>query len=207
MTAGLLPAPTATTVAGRPLSATQAATRRRLLDAARELASGGGYEAVTMRAVAERAGVSPPTAYQYFASRDHVLVGVLSDLAAGTTALVTERPSRRRDPVERTVATLRRVVQRMEDEPTLFVALLRAYLSGAPEVRASREGMQSSMREWVDSALGQTEVPDREGVVSILEAVLLAGLVSLVMGANSPADIGDDLERAARLLLAAPTRT
>jgi TetR/AcrR family transcriptional regulator, cholesterol catabolism regulator len=192
---------TATTVAGRPLSATQAATRRRLLDAARELASEGGYEAVSMRAVAERAGVSPPTAYQYFASRDHVLVEVLSDLAAGTTALVTERPSRRRDPVERTVATLRRVVQRMEDEPTLFVALLRAYLSGAPEVRASREGMQSSMREWVDSALGPTEVPDREAVVSILEAVLLTGLVSLVMGANSPADIGDDLERAARLLL------
>ena len=140
VTAGLLPARTATTVAGRPLSATQAATRRRLLDAARELASEGGYEAVTMRAVAERAGVSPPTAYQYFASRDHVLVGVLSDLAAGTTALVTERPSRRRDPVERTVATLRRVVQRMEDEPTLFVALLRAYLSGAPEVRALPRG-------------------------------------------------------------------
>ena len=61
------------------------------------------------------------------------------------------------------------------------------------------------MREWVDSALpGQTEVPDREGVVSILEAVLLAGLVSLVMGANSPADIGDDLERWRPLLLSPP---
>ena len=83
---------TATTVAGRPLSATQAATRRRLLDAARELAAEGGYEAVSMRAVAERAGVSPPTAYQYFASRDHVLVEVLSDLAAGTTALVDRAP-------------------------------------------------------------------------------------------------------------------
>ena len=70
-------------------------------------------------------------------------------------------------------------------------------------VQQSAEAMQSSMREWVDSALGQTEVPDREAVVSVLEAVLLAGLVSLVMGANSPADIGDDLERATRLLLSA----
>jgi len=192
---------TQVTTAGRPLSATQAATRRRLLEGARDLATEGGYEAVSMRAVAERAGVSAPTAYQYFASRDHVLVEVLTDLAAGTTSIVTARPSRRRDPVERTVATLRRVVQRMEEEPTLFVALLRAFLSGAPEVRDSRAGMQSSMREWVDSALGPAEVSDREAMVSILEAVLLTGLVSLVMGDNSPSDIGDDLERAVRLLL------
>ena len=41
----------------RPLSATQSATRHRLLDAARALATEGGYEAVGMRAVAARAGV------------------------------------------------------------------------------------------------------------------------------------------------------
>ena len=188
-------------VAERPLSATQAATRRRLLDAARELATEGGYDAVNMRAVAQRAGVSPPTAYQYFASRDHVLVDVLIDLASGTSELFTARPSRRREPVERTVATLRRVVQRMEDEPQLFVALIRAYISGVPEVRHASGAMQSSMRVWIDSALGATPVPDRDAVVSILEAVLLTGMVSLVIGGRSPADIGDDLERAVRLLL------
>jgi AcrR family transcriptional regulator len=194
---------TQATTADRPLSATQAATRRRLLDAARELATEGGYEAVNMRAVAERAAVSPPTAYHYFASRDHVLVDVLTDLASATTSVITERPSRRRDPVERTVATLRRVVQRMEDEPTLFVALIRAYISGAPEVRHASVAMQSSMRVWIDSALGTEPVPDRDEVVAILEAVLLTGLVSLVIGGRAPADIGDDLERAARLLLTA----
>jgi AcrR family transcriptional regulator len=191
-------------VVERSLSATKAATRRRLLDAARELATAGGYDAVTMRAVAERAGVSPPTAYQYFSSRDHVLVDVLIDLASATTAVVTARPSRRRDPVERTVATLRRVVQRMEDEPELFVALIRAYVSGAPEVRHARAAMQSSMRDWTESALGDAPVPDRDGVISILESVLFAGLVSLVIGGCSPADLGDDLERATRLLLRPP---
>ncbi len=154
-----------------------------------------------MRAVAHQAGVSPPTAYQYFASRDHVLVDVLTDLAGATTAVVTARPSRRRDPVERTVATLRRVVQRMEEEPELFVALIRAYISGAPEVRHASTAMQSSMRDWIDSALGTTPVSDRETVVSLLEAVLLTGLVSLVVGGRAPAEIGDDLERAVRLLV------
>ena len=61
--------------------------------------------------------------------------------------------------------------------------------------------MQSSMRMWIDSALGSTEVPERDAVIAILEAVLLTGLVTLVLGNRSPADIGDDLERAARLLL------
>jgi AcrR family transcriptional regulator len=188
-------------VVERSLSATKAATRRRLLDAARELATEGGYDAATMRAVAERAGVSPPTAYQYFSSRDHVLVDVLIDLASGTTAVITARPSRRHDPVERTVATLRRVVQRMEDQPELFVALIRAYVSGAPEVRHASGAMQSSMRVWIESALGDASVPDRDEVISILESVLFTGLVSLVIGGRSPADIGDDLERASRLLL------
>ncbi len=195
------PSETAAPAVTRSLSATKAATRRRLLDAAHDLAADGGYDAVTMRAVAQRAGVSAPTAYQYFSSRDHVLVDVLIDLASGTTAVITARPSRRREPVERTVATLRRVVQRMEDEPQLFVALVRAYVSGVPEVRHASAAMQSSMRMWIDSALGSTEVPERDGVIAILEAVLLTGLVTLVLGNRSPADIGDDLERAARLLL------
>ena len=195
------PSETGAPVVRRSLSATKAATRRRLLDAARDLAADGGYDAVTMRAVAQRAGVSAPTAYQYFSSRDHVLVDVLIDLASGTTAVITARPSRRREPVERTVATLRRVVQRMEDEPQLFVALVRAYVSGVPEVRHASAAMQSSMRMWIDSALGTTEVPERDAVIAILEAVLLTGMVSLVIGGRSPADIGDDLEQAVRLLL------
>lgn len=188
-------------VSTRPLSATQAATRRRLLDAARELAREGGYDAVGMRALAERAGVSAPTAYQYFASRDHVLVELLVELNQSTTAAVTTRPSRRRDPVERTAATLRRVVALVDEEPNLFVAMTRAYISGTPEVRHARGAMQSSMRTWIDSALGDAEVDDRDGVVAILEAVMFSGMVSLVMGSQSPSDVGDDLARAARILL------
>jgi AcrR family transcriptional regulator len=184
---------------------TQATTRRRLLDAARALATEGGYDAVSMRAVAQRAGVSAPTAYQYFASRDHVLVDVLVDLAAGATALFAARPSRRREPVERTVATLRRVMQLFEEEPQLFVALFRAYISGAPEVRHARVAMESTMRSWIDSALGSTAVAERETVVSILEAVLFTGLAGMVIGGTSPRDIGDALERAVRLLLGPPS--
>jgi AcrR family transcriptional regulator len=185
----------------RPLSPTQAATRRRLLEAARELATEGGYEAVGMRPVAARAGVSPPTAYLYFSSKDHLLVDVLVDLVGQTTESLSARPGRGRSLVDRAVATLRRAVQNVEQAPNLYIAMTRAYISGSPEVAHARGAMESSTRRWVDLALGESEVGDRDAIVRILEAVLFANMVGLVTGGRAPGDIAGELELAARTLL------
>ena len=182
----------------RRLSPAQAATRRRLLEAARALASDGGYDAVTIRKVAARAGLSTPTAYQYFASKDHLLVDSMVGLVDDTTAAVEARPARGDSAIERTVATLRRVMRRVEKEPNLYVAMMRAYISGSPAVVHARAAMETSMRSWIAAALGSTEMSDREDVVSILESVLFAGMVGLVTGSRAPTDIADQLERAVR---------
>lgn len=188
----------------RPLSATQAATRRRLLAAARELATEGGYEAVGMRAVAARAGVSAPTAYLYFSSKDHILVDVLVGLVGHTTDTLAARPRRGRSPVDRAVATLRRAVQNVEKEPALYIALTRAYIAGSPEVAHARGVLEASTRQWIDLALGDNDVGDRVVIVRILEDVLFANMVGLVTGGRAPADIADELELATRTILAGP---
>src|SRR3954465_11475369 len=64
-------------VAAGAIPASQAARRERILDAAMELASDGGWDAVQMREVAERAGVALGTLYRYFPSKVHLLVSVL----------------------------------------------------------------------------------------------------------------------------------
>jgi AcrR family transcriptional regulator len=184
----------------RRLSPAQAVTRRRLLEAARELASEGGYEAVNMRKVAARAGLSAPTAYQYFASKDHLLVDSMVGLVDDTTSAVQARPSRGGSALERTVATLRRVMRRVEKEPNLYIAMIRAYISGSPAVAHARAAMESSMRSWIDAALGSTGIGDREAVVSILESVLFANMVGMVTGSRAPADVANELERAVRVL-------
>ena len=59
-----------------------------LLEVADQLASEGGYAAVNMRAVADKAGVGLATVYRYFASKDHLiaeagkyrLLGVVDEL-------------------------------------------------------------------------------------------------------------------------------
>jgi AcrR family transcriptional regulator len=185
----------------RTLSPTQAATRHRLLDAARELATEGGYEAVGMRQVAAHAGVSAPTAYLYFSSKDHLLVDVLVELVGQTTTTLLERPRRGRSPVERAVATLRRAVQNVEKAPNLYIAMTRAYISGSPEVAHARVALEASTRGWVDLALGDSEVGNRAAIVRILEDVLFANMVGLVTGGRAPEDIADELELAARTVL------
>ena len=55
-------------------SAAQRDRRRRIIDATLALASKGGYDAVQMRAVAEKADVALGTLYRYFPSKIHLLV-------------------------------------------------------------------------------------------------------------------------------------
>ncbi|HEX6311790.1 MAG TPA: TetR/AcrR family transcriptional regulator [Acidimicrobiia bacterium] len=186
----------------RPLSPTQATTRRKLIDAAVALATEGGYEAVGMRQVAAHAGVSAPTAYQYFSSKDHVLVDALVDLVGQTTADVEAKPpGRGRSAADRVAAALRRAVQRVERSPGLYVAVTRAFISGTPEVAHVRGTLEASMRRWIELALEGSEIENEAGVTEVLEAVLFANMVGLVTGATAPADVGDALERAVRTLL------
>jgi AcrR family transcriptional regulator len=183
---------TAATVVVRPLSPTQAATRQKLLVAARQVAADEGYDGVTVRKVAKAAGVSAPTAYQYFTSKDHLLVDVLVDLVGDTTGSLTQRPVQG-SPADRAAATLRRAVSQVTAAPDLYVALTRAYLTGGPDVAHARDAMEGSTRRWVELALdGDPELQE------VLESLLFAHMVGLVTGRRDPATLADDLERAVR---------
>ncbi len=57
----------------------QERTRREVLDATGELIAGGGIDGLTMRKLAERAGVAVATLYNQFGDRDGVLVAFVSN--------------------------------------------------------------------------------------------------------------------------------
>lgn len=56
------------------------ATRRRLLDGARELMSAGGTESLTIAALASRADIGLGTFYNYFDSREAIIDAVIYDV-------------------------------------------------------------------------------------------------------------------------------
>jgi AcrR family transcriptional regulator len=74
--------------------------RARILDAARELFATSGYEAVTMRRIAERIEYTPMAIYSYFRDKDALLRALCdADFAALRTALA--RVARAADPIAR----------------------------------------------------------------------------------------------------------
>ena len=60
----------------RRLTAQQAETVARLTDAAVDVLNADGFDGLTVRVVAKRAGVAPATAYTYFSSKSHLVAEV-----------------------------------------------------------------------------------------------------------------------------------
>ena len=102
----------------------QAAQRRRLRVAAAELHREGGVGAVTVRAVAKRAGVSTGLLYSYFANRSDLMrslwMGPIAELGRLLAAVEDETP----DPVERISRLLHTYVDFSEAHPETHRGLL-----------------------------------------------------------------------------------
>lgn len=72
----------------KPVQQRALVTYQRLLDAAGALLSERGVERISTNLVAERAGVSPPTLYHYFADKYALLAALGERLMAAQNALV-----------------------------------------------------------------------------------------------------------------------
>src|SRR5207302_10579211 len=106
-------------------AAAQRERRKRILDATLALASKGGFEAVQMRAVAERADVALGTLYRYFPSKIHLLVsGLARELERGQDRLTrTVIPGD--TPHARVLFMLGRITRAMQRDPHLTEAMTR----------------------------------------------------------------------------------
>ena len=92
-----LPARAAVGDGARPMTTLtkgQAARRQRVVAAAMELGSAGGYDAVQMRDVATTADVALGTIYRYFSSKDHLLAEALVEWVRDLGRRVQARPPR-----------------------------------------------------------------------------------------------------------------
>jgi TetR/AcrR family transcriptional regulator, cholesterol catabolism regulator len=115
-----------------PGSAAQRERRKRILDATLALASKGGYEAVQMREVAERADVALGTLCRYFPSKIHLLVSALVRDFEQAKEKLSRRPIPGDTPAERIIYVLNRVTRNMQREPLLTEAMTRAFMFADP---------------------------------------------------------------------------
>lgn len=183
-------------------SAAQRDRRKRILDATIALASKGGFEAVQMRAVAERADVALGTLYRYFPSKIHLLVsGLARELERGQEKM--DRATIPGDtPYERVLFVLGRVTRGMQRDPHLTEAMTRAFMFADATAATEVDTVGKLMDRMFTHAMhpGDPTVED-QAIARVIADVWLSNLVAWVTRRASATDVAERLELTVRLLL------
>jgi AcrR family transcriptional regulator len=108
------------------------ATRRRILVTAERLFAEQGYAAVTMEAIAHRAGVSLATIYLHFPGRA-AIVGALAEEIVAAPELSVEQVAQSSDPVEQ-MRVGARIMRQLNERSWLITDILRSQRGSDPEV-------------------------------------------------------------------------
>lgn len=205
---GQAPAP-GTPTSAPPAGASRSSRRRerereelrtRLLAAAREIAAEDGWQAVTIRRIADRLEYSSPILYQHFASKDDLLFELVNvgfrDVAERVRTVAST-------PADRALTALATAYWDFAfSAPELYQAMHG--LGGVPfgtaatphEARAAFRAVREELLRQAD-ALGR-ELADPDGAVDTTWAYL-HGFVSLTMAGR----IAGGRERGRRLMLQA----
>ena len=166
----------------------RARQRAALLDAARALLEERGYPGLTFGALADRTGLARPTVYEYFSSKDDLVVALCEREIARQAELVRSRLEGASGPRERVAAFVRAQIDLAISEPRL-VAPPGAEVPVGGVARARIRELHGQLASTLTDALADAAGPD---------GALLAGLVQgLVNAAILRIRDGDAPERVA----------
>ncbi|WAC53962.1 cholesterol catabolism transcriptional regulator KstR [Gordonia sp. SL306] len=199
------PAPTAGTSSGgtETGSSAQRERRRRILDATLALASKGGYDAVQMRTVADKADVAVGTLYRYFPSKVHLLVTALAREFERVEARVDRSQLRGDTAVERLRHVLDMITYAMQRDPLLTEAMTRAFMFADASATAEVDQVAGIIDRLLAGAMVGNGEPGEEdlAIARVLSDVWMSNLVQWLTRRASATDVTNRLELTVRLLL------
>jgi AcrR family transcriptional regulator len=187
----------------RPAPASQRARRERILDAAVELATEGGYDAVQMREVADRADVALGTLYRYFPSKVHLLVSAMGRTfqSLQESAQVASPNGTPEERVYRVVATVTRFLAKNR---RLSGAMIRALMSADADAGREVDAVGDLMVGFIGAATHEPgSLPsERDTLIAlIIGKVWLSDVVTLLSGRMTVSAVLDDLEATIALVM------
>lgn len=179
----------------RWLTERQAEAVDQLVEAAELEVEESGYDGLSVRNIARRAGVAPATAYTYFSSKDHVLAELLWRSVQAVREPV-EDPS---VPVtERIGIAVRDLGTIVDRSPVLVAASTQALLSSNPDVKGLRDRIGADILRRMAAAVGSDCDP---AVVVVLVTTYFGALLAAGMGHMDFAGVPEFVVRAARLMV------
>lgn len=183
----------ASSVSRPELNARQVRTVENLLDAGADELRAVGPDALTIRTVAFRAGVSPATAYTYFDSKDHLFAELYWRHLRSHPV-----PEVAGDETERLSALTRSLASMLTGFPELAAAATRALLGTDPAVERLRIRIGTEYLTRFHEALA----PDADP--ALLETLLLTffgALLQAGMGFIDQAELADRLDRSFAVIM------
>ncbi|MEI8050307.1 MAG: TetR/AcrR family transcriptional regulator [Actinomycetes bacterium] len=153
-----------------------------------------GYDGLSVRGVARRAGVAPATAYTYFSSKDHLLAELLWRRVRGVGETVVDPSGSTADRLGAAVADLGEITS---GSPAVVAACTQALLSSHGDVKALREHIGVDIRRRLAAAAGSDR--DRR-IVDVLVTTYFGALLSAGMGHMAYVDVPEFVVAAARLM-------
>jgi AcrR family transcriptional regulator len=161
----------------RPTRVAAAVRRVQLLEVAADIVSSGGVRALTVEAVAEKAGVHRPIVYRHFENAEQLLAAVIERelglLGRSTKSVV--------DGVEGFEPRLRAAMTSWMHQFASSAMLMNAALVRAPttdELRARRRAQNNASMSWLTAELNSAGLTATDS--EIAAALLLTGLTGVV---------------------------
>jgi AcrR family transcriptional regulator len=185
-----------------PASAAQRDRRNRIIDATIALTSKGGFDAVQMRAVAERADVALGTLYRYFPSKIHLLVSGLAREFEHALERMDRGTVPGDTPRDRVLYVIGLNTRKLQRDPNLTEAMTRAFMFADTTAAAEVDLVSRLMEQMFTLAMGEGEPTDEQKAIArVIGDVWLSNLVAWVTRRASATDVANRLELTVRLLL------
>ena len=174
--------------------------RERAVAVARELAEDGGWDAIAMRAVAERSGSALATLYREFPSKTHLVLAManseLSQVPAPTSDAVA-----RFGPVPMVARMLGALTTGALQRPRYTAAVLHAVLTAGNDAADDVNRLRGRLADLLMSCLSHPE-PQDVTRLDLLIDVWFAELLATVHDRQTPEGCTRLLTNAAGLVLA-----
>jgi AcrR family transcriptional regulator len=162
---------------------------RALLSAARDVVAEEGPDALTLGTLAQRVGLSRPSVYEYFRSRDDLVAAIVEDEMPRWEAELTASVDRESSPVGRIAAYVRTQLGMLRDGQHAAAVALSAHTLGddyRDRIRAEHERLTLPLV----AALRDAGVPDPrlraqliQGVINAAAPLVAGGGQAVIEGA------------------------
>ena len=182
------------------LAVSQLKRMRRIVDAAVELGARGGFDAVRLRDVADGSGVALGTLYNYFRSKEDLLLFALLEEVEGLEQALRAQPAVGRTPLARVINLFERATQGLTRRPPLARALVRAMTVGDADTALKIAALHLRVEGMIVAAMGGDSPRERQ-IAATLMHVWFSSLVGWSVGVRPDDAITEQVRNSARLLL------